>query len=151
MPHRSVCRQWNGCSPAQPPQHSQAKPHIPARGSDNSLVGTCLAQPFPQVQGVALGHTGEVTMSWLGLNGSADTELDTTTGKVFVLSPSRLVGSSPFTSTCCHGTLQTAVGRTKSINADTDHACQQVPACPVPWQTSAGLGEDSEGTAPHSS
>lgn len=50
------------------------------------MVGTHLAQPFPEVGGMALGDTGEMTMSWLSLSGSADTELDDTTGKVFILS-----------------------------------------------------------------
>lgn len=50
------------------------------------MVGTHLAQPFPEVGGMALGDTGEMTMSWLSLSGSADTELDDTTGKVSILS-----------------------------------------------------------------
>lgn len=50
------------------------------------MVDTHLAQPLPEVQGIALGDTGEMTMSWLSLNGSADTELGNTTGEVFILS-----------------------------------------------------------------
>lgn len=49
------------------------------------MVDTYLAQPFPEVEGIALGDTGEMTMSWLSLNGSADTELDNTVVKVFIL------------------------------------------------------------------
>lgn len=50
------------------------------------MVDTHLAQPLPEVQGIALGDTGEMTMSWLSLNGSADTERGNTTGEVFILS-----------------------------------------------------------------
>lgn len=84
----SLCPAQPGhcCSPAQPPQRSQSKPHTSARGSDCRVMDTHLAQPLPEVQGIALGDTGEMTMSWLSLSGSADTELGNTTGEVFILS-----------------------------------------------------------------
>lgn len=94
-------------------------------------------------------------MSWLSLSGSAVTELDNTTGKVFSLSSVQAGGQLSL-----HLHLL-PVAHCKWRGEDRQRAAMQtlimsasrslIPGVQCPGRPPQGRGEDSERTAPHSS
>lgn len=95
-----------------------------------------------------MGHTGEMTMSWLSLNGYADTELDNTVGRVSILSSIRAGGQL---SLHLH-VLPVAHckwlwgGQRASVLTQTMSAWRCLPlGVQFPGRPQQGWGEDSEG------